>query len=307
MFRSTGSRPSNTDEQAGAFVTGFSRAIAVEPIDDRTDRESIRASEPALGPTVYQLIIDPAWGIGGRPNGGYLLAAMANAGRTTIAQAGSEHTDAVAANAQFLRPPSAGPAEVLVFVLRRGKSSSQVRIELQQDDQLCVVALVNFGALSASLRPWWTDGDGIDLPAEQDCIELPTNPPGADFQVPLMAFIEQRLDPAVLGFAVGKPTNQGELRGWLRFRDDRPLDALALLFTVDSFPPAVFDLGSMGWVPTQQLSVYVRALPVPGALKVRQRARLAEAGTVDEVCDVWDSAGRLVAQGTQLAGFRPPE
>jgi hypothetical protein len=44
-------------------------------------------------------------------------------------------------------------------------------------------------------------------------------------------------------------------------------------------------------------------------LRVRQRARLIEtvaagAGMMDEVCDVWDSRGRLVAQATQLASIR---
>lgn len=288
-------------------MTGFSEAIAVELLDERPDRRSLRVDDLALVTTAYRIVIDPNWGIGGRPNGGYLLAAIANAGRSAISETGGEHADALAASAQFLRPPSAGTAEALVTVLRRGRSSTQVQIELHQNEQLCVVALLNFGGLAAESEPWWSDGDGIDLPAEHDCVELPVNPPGGDFEVPMMEFVAQRLDPSVLGFAVGKPANMGELRGWLRFRDDRPLDALALLFAVDSFPPAVFDLGSMGWVPTHQLSVYTRALPVPGPLQVRQRARLVEAGTVDEVCDVWDSAGRLVAQGTQLAGFRPPQ
>jgi hypothetical protein len=37
---------------------------------------------------------------------------------------------------------------------------------------------------------------------------------------------------------------------------------------------------------------------------VRQRALLVQADLVDEVCHVWDSRGRLVAQATQLAGVR---
>ena len=34
------------------------------------------------------------------------------------------------------------------------------------------------------------------------------------------------------------------------------------------------------------------------------RAQLIDAQRVDETCFVWDSTGRLVAQGTQLAGVR---
>jgi len=59
-------------------------------------------------------------------------------------------------------------------------------------------------------------------------------------------------------------------------------------------------------VPTLHLSAWVRALPGPGPLVVRQRARLVGGGLLDETCDVWDAGGRLVATGHQLAGVRVP-
>jgi hypothetical protein len=52
------------------------------------------------------------------------------------------------------------------------------------------------------------------------------------------------------------------------------------------------------------LTVYVRALPVPGPVRVLQRAQLIAGQRVDEACFIWDGTGRLVAQGTQLAGIR---
>jgi hypothetical protein len=79
---------------------------------------------------------------------------------------------------------------------------------------------------------------------------------------------------------------------------------LSLLFAVDAFPPATFDLEFAGWVPTFELTVYVRALPAPGPARVLQRAGMIADRRVDEVCYVWDSTGRPVAQGTQLAGVR---
>jgi hypothetical protein len=39
-------------------------------------------------------------------------------------------------------------------------------------------------------------------------------------------------------------------------------------------------------------------------VRVVQKAQVIEGQKVDEACFVWDSAGRLVAQGTQLAGIR---
>lgn len=73
---------------------------------------------------------------------------------------------------------------------------------------------------------------------------------------------------------------------------------------MDAFPPATFDIEFSGWVPTLELTVYVRALAAPGPVRVLQRARLIDARRVDETCFIWDRTGRLVAQGSQLAGVR---
>ena len=79
-----------------------------------------------------------------------------------------------------------------------------------------------------------------------------------------------------------------------------------LLVLADAMPPVTLDMGLPGWVPTVELTVLVRAVPAPGWLVVRQRARLMEDGWLDEECDIWDSRGRLVCQARQLAGYRAP-
>ena len=61
---------------------------------------------------------------------------------------------------------------------------------------------------------------------------------------------------------------------------------------------------SLKGMPTLELTVYVRAVPAPGPVRLLHRAQLIDAGRVDESCFVWDTTGRLVAQGTQLAGIR---
>ena len=106
------------------------------------------------------------------------------------------------------------------------------------------------------------------------------------------------------GFATGTPSGRGELRGWLELPGGALFDPVALLFAVDAFPPATFDITFAGWVPTLELTAYVRALPRPGPVRILQRAQLISAERVDEACYVWDGDGRLVAHGTQLAGIR---
>ena len=86
--------------------------------------------------------------------------------------------------------------------------------------------------------------------------------------------------------------------------DASPLD---LLVFADAMPPATFDLGLWGWVPTLELTVHVRGLAAPGWLRVVQRATVLRDGWVDEECLLWDSTDHLVAQARQLAGYRLPE
>jgi hypothetical protein len=115
--------------------------------------------------------------------------------------------------------------------------------------------------------------------------------------------IEVRLDPETSGFTRGEPSGQGELRGWLALPGGENFDPASLLFAVDAFPPGTFDIEFSGWVPTLELTAYIRALPAPGPLRISQRAELIDSRRVDESCHVWDRTGRLVAQGRQLAGI----
>lgn len=244
--------------------------------------------------------LDPGWQIAGKLNGGYLLSVLA---RAALAELGDAYRHPVAATAHYVASPRPGPGRVQVAVLRRGRATAQARVSLHGPDGPAVEALVTCGQLDPA-PPYFDGVPRVELPALADCPRLPVQGPG--FDVPLMAVLAEHLDPATMGWAVGRPTGAGELRGWLAFDDGREPDPLALLTVVDALPPASFDLGLSGWVPTLELTAHVRAVPAPGPLAVRQRARHVAGGRVDEECDVWDSSGRLVATGRQLAGVRHP-
>jgi hypothetical protein len=144
-----------------------------------------------------------------------------------------------------------------------------------------------------------------ELPPEQDCLAAPASDPR--FTVPIFAEVEVRLDPATAGFALDRPAMAGEVRGYARMAPTPP-DPYAVLVALDILPPATFDLGLTGsWVPTMELTAYLRALPADGPLRVRQRARLVADSRVDEDCQVWDSTGALVGSATQLAALRLPQ
>ncbi|MGW4486624.1 thioesterase family protein [Amycolatopsis sp. NPDC004368] len=248
-------------------------------------------------PGGFDADISPLWTIGGKPNGGYLLALIARA-----AVADREHADVLAASAHYLRSPDPGPAEVEIETLRTGRNSSQVRGRLLQEGKVSVEALFTVGTLTAG-EPYWQDG----LPDPRLGIESVVRVPGTTplgLPVAIMDEIEVLLDaPSARVFTEG-PSGGGELVGRLSLPGDEPFDPVSLLFAVDAFPPATFDISASGWVPTLELTAYVRARPAPGPLRVLHRAHLITDGRVDESCHIWDRTGTLVAQGTQLAGIR---
>jgi hypothetical protein len=121
----------------------------------------------------------------------------------------------------------------------------------------------------------------------------------------LLDHLDLRMDPATVGWVVGRPGGRLDMRGWVRFSDGRDADPLALLQVVDALPPTSFELGLPSWAPTVELTVYLRGVPAPGWLACIVRGQLWQGGWFDEEAEVWDPAGRLVAQSYQFAGARP--
>jgi acyl-CoA thioesterase len=258
--------------------------------------------------TTFTAQVDPQWTVIGNPNGGYLLAILARAAATALDDV--DHPHPVTASASFLAPPAVGPATVTVERMRSGRTVSQVRARFSQEGRHCIEALLTMGRLDPTTEPYWFGDPPPPMPDPADCVHLDARPPGADFEVAMHDAVDVRLDPAGLGYLTGRPDGSGELRGWFGFADELPPDPVNLLFVADALPPASLTINPSGWVPTLELTVYVRAVPAPGRLLVRQRTRLiqggqsATGGRMDEVCDIWDSRGRLVAQATQLASVR---
>jgi acyl-CoA thioesterase len=216
--------------------------------------------------------------------------------------AGQPHPLAVSAH--FLSPSDPGPAELEVRRLRAGRSLSTARVTLAQGGQARLEALVTAGRIDPDAGPGWRRSTGpAGLPPVEACVAAQPELPGG-MRANLLDHLDLRLDPATVGWAAGRPGGRLEMRGWVRFSDGRAADPLALLQVVDALPPTSFDLGLASWAPTVELTVYVRGLPAPGWLACVVTGQLWQGGWFDEAAEVWDSAGRLVAQSRQLAGAR---
>ena len=115
--------------------------------------------------------------------------------------------------------------------------------------------------------------------------------------------ITDRLDYRVAkmpSWSQGVPSGDPSAIFWMRFKDGRPPDSLSLAMLVDGSWPVVLEIGAPGSV-TVELSVHVRARPVPGWLACRVTTRFVTNGYHEEDFEIWDAAGTLVAQSRQLA------
>ena len=191
-------------------------------------------------------------------------------------------------------------------VLRRGKTLSMAAARLSQPDEAGgdverLRVLATYGDLDDLTDDVRTSATPPRLPGPDDCVRADQAPPASLERSPIIRSLDLRLDPATIGWAVGQPSGEGRISGWLRMPDGRQPDPLLLMLAVDSLPPATFDLGVFGWVPTIELTVHIRARPVPGWLRVSHATRNFAGGFVEEDAEVWDENDRLVAQSRQLA------
>jgi acyl-coenzyme A thioesterase PaaI-like protein len=279
-------------------------------------------------------------------NGGALIATVL---RAVLDSSPNPHPVATAAN--FLRVAKLEPAEVQVTWLKRGKTAATARATLVQAGEPILEMTVTTGTVPVS-SPGGADGEGgadgadgeggvspagpaepagwaelswtgppPDFPAQADCVDLRPwrGTVGPDGIEGYAMQVSMQLDPATTGWRQGEPSGVPEMRGYFGLREARDPDAYLLALAVDGLPPVVFGLGATGWAPTVELTWYMRAVPCPGPLRVAARCRHVGGGWFDEESEVWDAAGRLVAQSRQLArvgrgrlrrqanGERPPD
>jgi len=242
--------------------------------------------------------LDPGWDVGGGIlNGGYLLAV---AGRAAVLE--SPHAHPVALSATYLRAPAAGPATLTVAAATAGRTLANSLVTLADAGGPALVVQATTATLGDDEVVW--SEPMPDAPSVEECASLAEHRHVAEPTAPLPGLsqrLETRLDPVTAGWALGRPSGEPVIRGWMRFSDGRDADPLAMALFADALPPTGFSLGRMGWAPTVQLQVLVRALPAPGWCFVEARGGDMAGGWVDEDYRIWDSTGRLVARSRQLA------
>jgi acyl-CoA thioesterase len=250
------------------------------------------AVEPA-GDGRYAARLTDRWtALGGTPNGGYMLAVSLRA-----LAAEMPLPDPLVVSAYFLRAGAIGPAEVRTELARSGRRTATGASTLHQDGREVVRLVATFGDLTRASGRTAEFGAAPELPPPDrlpDMLDAGSLP-----GVSITDQLEYRT-PKPPGWARGEPGGDPRLEFWMRFRDGRDPDPLALAALVDGAAPAVLELGVPGSA-TLELTVHVRRRPAPGWLACRVATRHVIDGYHEEDFELWDSAGRLVAQSRQFA------
>lgn len=204
-------------------------------------------------------------------------------------------------SAQFaFAGPAAGRLSARPSVLRRGKSSAFVGVDLEGEAGLAVRALLCFAVERASSL------DHADLPA-----------PAAADPESLPAFFEFSAKPSFMSHFDGRlaagarPRTPGaapDMLVWLRHRDAAAGAGPASLMALgDALPPAAMVLFSAP-TPISTMTWSIDVLdPAPqsrdGWWLVRSRAATAQAGYSSQEMTLWGAGGRPVLAGRQTVAI----
>ncbi|MEU0127313.1 MULTISPECIES: thioesterase family protein [unclassified Streptomyces] len=250
---------------------------------------------------VYDAELSAGWTIIHAVNGGYLLAMLGRALGDAL-----PHSDPFSVSAHYLTASVPGPAVIRTQVVRTGRTLSTGQASLFQfaedgSEIERIRVLATYGDLDALTDEIRTSAQPPAIPPLEHCLGPSDGPAAIPGSSAITERLDIKLDPATVGWAIGAPSGKGEMRGWFGLADGRDADPLSLLLTVDALPPTSFELGLKGWTPTIELTTHIRCRPAPGPLRVSITTRNLAGGFLEEDADVWDSAGRLVAQSRQLA------
>jgi acyl-CoA thioesterase len=259
----------------------------------------IRSVLKRLGPDRFAVRVSDAWSINTVPNGGYLMALAASAVMEQSSRPGLPLMTVT-----YIARTVPGDADIQVETLARSGRFERCRVSLTQEGEVKFMAFATLASAdtgTGSGQERYYESGPPDLADPGDCVVMPAMP-----GYTLYERVEVRMDPSCTGWMTGGPmAGISELKGWIRFRRERPADALGILLMADAFPPPIFATqGMVSWVPTLELSVNVRNTTDSSWLKAVFRTRFVNRGMLEEDGELWDAGGELMAVSRQIAQYR---
>ncbi|MFD0854247.1 thioesterase family protein, partial [Actinomadura adrarensis] len=218
-----------------------------------SDTEVTRRPDGAYGAQ----ITDRWNGLHGMPLGSYGLAISIRALAEHMAL-----RDPLSVSAHFLRPVEVGPAEVHTEHIRSGRRMATGQASLSQNGKERLRAIATFTDLGQFDGRTSLLGERPQLPPPEECVD-----PLDGVALPNISGLE-RVDYRMAeapGWLRGAPGGTSVCNVYMRFREERELDPLALLYFWDAMAPVVLDMGEAPST-TVEATAHVRCRPASGWL-----------------------------------------
>lgn len=191
---------------------------------------------------------------------------------------------------QLLGPIVAGPLEGKASVLREGKTTTFVQVDLFQDSKIrAQLSLLFIEARASSIRI-----EGPGAPSWPDPETLPKMP----FLLGLTPEFTAKAD---FHFAEGSLPFQGgadaQLGGYVRFKDTAGASPAELqLMLLDAWPcPSILKLRAPAFASTVTWTAHLLGDSAPGFHRFRYETLVGNDGFSTALGHMWDSEGRHVA------------
>lgn len=239
---------------------------------------------------------------GGLVNGGFLLAVAA---RALAAETGVPHP--VTITGHFLTAVRPGDLAIDVELLRHGRHATARALVRNDAGQVVLAATGTFRDL--------TQVDGVTrklvdlhpLPSRERTVSWPPGPDDAAAMAPeqqppsIFGRFLHEVVPDGFGWAQGEPGGEPVIEAWAKPAVGS-WDPIDLIVLTDVYPPPVFNIGlPIGWVPTLELTVQLRALPATEWVASRFATTEVTRGYVEEDGVIRGEDGALLAISRQLA------
>ncbi len=252
------------------------------------------------GDNTFEVQISDSWQINVGPNGGYIAAILLNAIKTGIPGLSTRSF-----TCHFLSPSVAGPAQLELNVEKLGRTVSSATVRLCQKDKTIAVAIASM----ANARPQLQFND-IQMPQVAAPEATPENlrmKKGMALHAPFRDKYEQRI---AIGPLFPNVQDKAQVGGWVRFKQQRAFDELALLAISDSWYPSLMArVSDEVHAPTIDHTVHFVG-PTTDEVNdefvlVMFETQNASDGFLIEDGYIWNQAGELLLRSQQLAIILP--
>ncbi|NOY26737.1 MAG: thioesterase family protein [Oligoflexia bacterium] len=201
----------------------------------------------------------------------------------------------------FAGPVRPGPVRIELSVLRRGRAITQTQARLFQGGRVCAVLIAAWGRARTTAMPRVPPSPAPAWPSPETLAEIPA----VEGITPAFTqHLDYRWASGVFPFSA---SDRAEAMGWVRLRDDHPVDIAGALALADAWPAPVLALlhspaaaSTVTWMVNVITPLPVGGIAPEGWWRFKSQAGSTANGYADVTGSLWAPNGELVLESRQL-------